>query len=203
MFSNSIKTKLGSDWTKKKIQLILRNPLYVKSTKKVLDYLTNLGMNVSGEPNGNGILTYNKSKNIKIKRDISEWIAAVSNHKGIINSNKWLEVQSILDNNKHKAPRMSTSSVSLLTGLIKCSKCKSNMLVKHGHISNITRKRYLYYVCSTKDNSNGTRCNSKNIRVDEVEEAIINKFNNLNMSNLLLFLKAHKKDSSNYNTLYN
>ena len=203
MFSNNIKTKLGADWTKKKIQLVLRNPLYVKSSKEVLDYLESLGMNVTGEPNGNGILTYNKSKGIKIKRDITEWIAAVSNHKGLIDSHKWILVQKLLTDNKCKAPRLSTSSVSILTGLLKCSKCGSNMLVKHGHISHVTRKRYLYYVCSTKDNSNGIRCNCKNIRVDELENAILSKVGNINIDNLLQMLKDYKKQAPNSEKLLN
>ncbi|MDO7204479.1 hypothetical protein Q5M85_10295 [Paraclostridium bifermentans] len=39
---------------------MLRNPIYVKSDESVLNYLKNKGINVSGDPNGCGILTYNK-----------------------------------------------------------------------------------------------------------------------------------------------
>lgn len=203
MLLNNMKTKLGADWTRKKIQLILRNPLYVESSKEVLNYLESLGMNVTGEPNGNGILTYNKSKGIKVKRDVSEWIAAVSKHKGIIASDKWLEVQTILDNNKYKSPRLNTSSTAILTGLLKCSKCGANMLVKHGHFSNVTGRRYLYYACSTKDKSNGIKCKSKNIRVDELEYAVINKITNINIVNLALILKNYKKEFSITSKIYN
>lgn len=188
LFTNNIKTKLGADWNKKKVQLILRNPIYVKSNDKVLNYLNGLGMNVAGIANGNGILTYNKSKGIKIKRDISEWIAAVSQHKGVIDSKDWLKVQSILDKNKVKAPRIGTSSSAILTGLLRCSNCKSNMIIKYGHISKVSGKRYRYYACSNKDNSYSTKCTNSNVRIDELENAVIHSIKIFNTDLFINYL---------------
>ncbi len=79
IFKNNIKTKNGADFNKKRIQLILRNPLYVRANEAVMNHLEVFGMNVTGKANcKNGILTYNKSKGARVKRDITEWIAAVS-----------------------------------------------------------------------------------------------------------------------------
>ena len=58
IFQKNIKTKYGADFNKKRIQLILRNPLYVKANKAVLKHLETIGMNVMGEANGKrGIVT--------------------------------------------------------------------------------------------------------------------------------------------------
>ncbi|MBK5240742.1 recombinase family protein [Clostridium sp.] len=187
LFKNNIKTKYGADFTKKRIQLILRTPLYVRANEDVMKYLDYIGMNVIGNTNEKyGILTYNKSKGTRTKRVITEWIAAVSFHEGIIASTSWLKVQQILDQNKNKAPRLGTSASALLTGTLKCSKCGKSMIVKHGHISSETNKKIQYYVCSTKDYSRGLRCNNPNIRVDELEIIVIDYLKSMTIDKTLL-----------------
>jgi site-specific DNA recombinase len=193
LFKNNIKTKNGADFNKKRIQLILRNPLYVRANKAVIDYLDNIGMNATGTCDGiHGILTYNKSKGARTPRAITEWIAAVSNHEGIIDGPLWLRVQHILDDNKNKAPRLGTSATALLTGTLKCSKCGKSMIVKHGHISAETNKKIQYYVCSTKDYSKGERCNNPNIRVDELESVVIDNLKTITFDKIILLEELNK-----------
>jgi len=193
IFKNNIKTKNGVDFNKKRIQLILRNPLYVRANESVMNYLKTSGMNVMGKANNkHGILTYNKSKGSRIKRDITEWIAAISNHEGIIDPSTWLNTQQILDANKNKAPRLGTSAAALLTGTLKCFKCGKSMIVKHGHISALTNKKIQYYVCSTKDYSKGIRCNNPNVRVDELEAAVINNLKNISIDKNILIEELTK-----------
>ncbi|MBU3110694.1 recombinase family protein [Clostridium lacusfryxellense] len=202
IFKNNIKTKNGVDFNKKRIQLILRNPLYVRANEAVMNHLQVIGMNVTGKTNSkNGILTYNKSQGARVKRDITQWIAAVSTHEGIIDATSWLKVQKILDINKTKAPRLGTSSAALLTGTLKCSKCGKSMIVKHGHISTITNKKIQYYVCSTKDFSKGSRCNNPNIRVDELENVVIGSLSNIHLMKDILIdeLNKIKSEKSKYN----
>lgn len=197
LYINNIKTKMDAEWTKKKIQMVLRNPLYVKASDDILEYLSKLGMTVAGNAdNLHGILTYNKSKGTRTKRETSEWIAAVSKHEGIIESDKWLEVQQILDENKTKAPRLGTSAAALLTGILKCNNCENNMFVKYGHVSAKTGKRFEYYACSSKDLSNGRKCNNPNVRVDEIEEVVIDKLKELTLDKgkLMLELKEIEED---------
>lgn len=173
---NLYKGKNGGEWGTTQVQRILSSPLYVKSDEQTHNYLRSLGMNVYGDPNGNGYLSYNKTKKMTIDRDITEWILSVSNHKGIINSANWLRVQAILEKNKDKKiKRLGTGSnnTALLTGVLKCSVCGSNMMVKHGHKSKTEEnKRYDYYVCSSKDNSRGKKCTNKNIRVDRLDKIV-------------------------------
>jgi len=204
IFQKNIKTKNGVDFNKKRIQLILRNPLYVRADEVVMNHLKFIGMNVMGKANGkHGILTYNKSKGARIKRDITQWIAAVSTHEGIIDAPTWLKIQEILDINKNKAPRLGTSATALLTGTLKCSKCGKSMIVKHGHISALTNKKIQYYVCSTKDYSKGVRCNNPNIRVDELEDVVIDNLKSIHLSKDILLeeLCKIKSEKSNNNLM--
>lgn len=193
VFQKNIKTKNGADFNKKRIQLILRNPLYVRANETVMKHLESIGMNIMGNVDDkHGILTYNKSKGIRIKRDIREWIAAVSTHEGVIDASVWLVIQGILDENKNKAPRLGTSAAALLTGTLKCSKCGKSMIVKHGHISAQTNKKIQYYVCSTKDYSKGLRCNNPNIRVDKLESIVIDNLKTVTMDKRVLLEELYK-----------
>ncbi|WDU84247.1 zinc ribbon domain-containing protein [Caloramator sp. Dgby_cultured_2] len=125
-------------------------------------------------------MTYNKKIGTKAYRDIDEWIAAVSKHEGIIDADKWLEVQRTLQINKEKAPRLGKTNTALLTGLLKCAHCGSNMRVAYGH-----NKTY-YYTCSLKVDSGKTRCDNPNVRGDELEEIIINKLKDITINPELL-----------------
>lgn len=173
---NLYKGKNGGEWGTTQVQRILSSPLYVKSDEQTHNYLRSLGMNVYGDSNGNGYLSYNKTKKMTIDRDVTEWILSVSNHKGIIDSTTWLRVQAILESNKDKkVKRLGTGAdnTALLTGVLKCSICGSNMMVKHGHKSKTEEnKRYEYYVCSSKNNSRGKKCANKNIRVDRLDKIV-------------------------------
>ncbi|KGN01953.1 recombinase family protein [Clostridium botulinum] len=201
---NSIKGKNGGEISTNTLKQILSSPIYVKSSSKVVDYLENQGINVFGEPNGNGMLTFNKTKEIRLPRNKSEWIAAVSKHKGIIDDIKWLQVQSQLELQSEKqiksSGRKGTSDSALLSGIIKCAKCGSNMILKTGHKSkknsNIT---YSYYVCNAKIDSYGHKCSNKNIRTDEADLAAISQMKLYNkkllVKNLLVASKEINKDA--------
>nr|WP_300697043.1 recombinase family protein [uncultured Clostridium sp.] len=206
---NKYKGKNGGEWVTTQVQRILSSPLYVKSSTKTHSYIKSLGINVFGEANGNGYLTYNKTRKMVIDRDITEWIYATAKHPGIIDDDKWLMVQTILTKNKHKkVKRLGTgsSNSALLTGILKCSKCGSNMIIKQGHKSKKEEgKRYDYYVCSKKDNSRGKKCDNKNIRTDRLDNIVIGQVNAYNKetlySNLSKLLEESKDDTNINNKL--
>ncbi|QAA32089.1 recombinase family protein [Clostridium manihotivorum] len=169
-----IRGKNGGHWSTIQLKRILSSPLYVKSSKATNDYLKNLGINVFGEANGNGYLTYNKTKNITEERNINEWIAAISRHPGIIDADSWLSVQNKITATKEKTiKRLGTgNNDALLLGLLQCAKCGALMKLKQGRFSHKLNRRLDYYVCCNKDKSHGTTCNNKNIRVDIIDKLV-------------------------------
>jgi len=202
----NFKGKNGGDWATMQVRRVLKNPLYVKSDKKIETYLKSIGINVYGEPNGNGYLTYNKTKNVTMDRDITEWIAAVGKHSGVIDSDLWLEVQALLDTNKNKKiPRLGTGDNSaLLPGLLKCKICGANMKIKQGHKSMTQEEtRYDYYVCGAKENSYGTKCKNSNIRVDRLDNLVLGEIRAYNKELLMEELAAVLENEVAENVLPN
>ena len=201
--------KNGGEWGTTQVQRILSSPLYVKSNEETNNHLKNLGCNVFGEPNGNGYLSYNKTRKMIFERDITEWIYAIAKHKGVIDADKWLTVQSILEKNKYKKiKRLGTgeNNTALLTGILRCFKCGSNMIIKQGHKSKTEEgKRYDYYVCSKKDNSRGKKCDNKNVRVDRLDSIVLNELKNYNkdylQESLSQLLDETSDDKSNSNKI--
>ncbi|MCT4509734.1 MAG: recombinase family protein [Tepidibacter sp.] len=195
MLSNNMKGKNGGNLTKKSINDILKNPVYVKANQDVLDHLQNMGVTVVGVPdNKRGILTYSKHRNKK-GTDTTKWIAAISKHKGIIEPKDWLIVQKLLQKNKSKAPRTDTSHTAILTGVLKC-KCGSGMRVIYGTKRKDSTKPF-YYTCTMKNDSGGTRCKSKNLNGEQVENIVINKLKEINKDVLIHEYNALKDAISN------
>lgn len=179
---NNIKTKKGSDFSKSNIRIVLSNPVYVKTTEEVLSYLEDEGVTLCGTAdNEHGLLTYNKQKTItndngntaRVVRDKSEWIAAVSSQKGIIEATDWLEVQKTLSENKDKVPNLGKTHNALLTGILRCAKCGSTMQIAHGHTSKKTGEKIYYYACSLKKFSKSSRCDNKNAKASELDLSVI------------------------------
>lgn len=203
---NNIKTKRNADFTKTNIRIVLTNPVYVKATKEIFEYLESQNITTCGTPDDeHGLLTYNKQRTIlngngkavRVYRKKSEWIAAVSSQKGIINAEDWLEVQQILKENKDTFPNEGKTHDALLTGKLRCAKCGSNMQIAHGHKSSKTGKEICYYVCSMKKHSKGVRCSNKNAKVSELDSAVIKQLKQLSVSKTELInnLRAkNKKD---------
>lgn len=199
---SSIKGKNGGIYNSSQISRVLRSPLYVISNEDTHRYLSKIGINVFGTANGNGYLTYNKTKKITVDRDVSEWIAAISKHKGIIEPNDWLKVQEFLDKNKDKKiirTGTGTNNASILSGILKCSKCGANMVIKHGHKSSSTKVRYDYYVCSNKENKFADKCDNPNIRVDRLDSIVISHIKAYNKELLIDSLtEAISKSDTSY-----
>ena len=196
--SNNLKGKNGGNIEKSAINVILQNPVYVKSNEDVFKYLADNGYEVCGKPNGNGLLRYAKDE---------ENIAAIASHKGIIPADKWLEVQRIIKENANKAPAKGKSKTALLTGLLKCS-CGSGMQVRYGRPRKDGTRPH-YYLCTMKTNSGGTRCDSKNINGTLLEDKLINCLKSYNTETLIkglndTFNESKKiEDGLNINSIEN
>lgn len=186
-----LKSKNGADFELSVVKRILKNTLYVKSDNMVHEYLKNTGLNVYGEPNGNGYLTYNKSNKNK-----NEWIVAVSAHKGIIDSEKWLQVQRAFDKNKssYTSNRSGTgSNDTLFSGLLKCKKCGSPMVIKY-NTKNKQGKNYIYYTCSSKVKNNKKKCDCPSLRADIIDSKLLDNIKFYNKDTLIDVYNKKIKD---------
>lgn len=180
---NNVKTKNGVDFQKQTIKTILTNPVYAVADELFYNYLIKENIQVASPYSDfdgkHGVLCYNKNaenKGVSNKlRDKSEWIVAVGKHKGIIESCKWIEVQNIINKNKDKAPRAGSSNRALLSGLLKCSKCGSPLIVRYGQRQKESGERLFYYTCLLKNLSSGNRCNNKIVRGDFIDNMVIEK----------------------------
>lgn len=184
---NNYKSKNGCDFDLTQVKRILRSPLYVQSDENTHKYLHSINYNVFGIPNGNGYLTYNK------KTDKDNLIVAVAAHHGVISSRDWLQIQKNLDTNKEKiSARSGTgSNDTLFSGLLKCSKCGTNMVVKYNTKNKKTGENYIYYVCSNKERKYGdNKCDTPSLRSDIIDKKIINKIKSYDEK---IILKAYYK----------
>lgn len=184
-FTSEYKGKKNGNLDKSTLQSILRNPCYAKSSEEVMEYLSNNGMEVVGSPDGShGFLTYAKQSDTPI--------VSVAKHKGVIDSDRWLHIQKILDINKSKAPRVvSGSNVALLTGLLKC-RCGSTMRVNYGSKRKDGTRGH-YYICSRKNTKGLIACDNKNINGEQLEEVVIDQIKKINENNLFNKFKQSKK----------
>lgn len=122
-----------------------------------------------------GIRVFNKRKKVNGKVEIrpkEEWIIKENNHPPIIEPSRFWRLQDILDARK-LSRRHSESETYLLTGVLKCGHCGSNM---KGSTANIERgdKEYTYhrYICSSYVKNYS--CKHHFIHRDEIETQIIN-----------------------------
>lgn len=177
---HNIKSNAGVLLEKTSLKVILQNPVYVKSSDEVLEYMRKAGWNVYGNADGvHSLLSYNKTESVTINgkstkrtKDKSEWVAAMSNVEGVIDAETWLNVQKQFDKNKDTFPRLGKTNSAILTGKLKCALCKSNMRVSHGTTSK-SGERFYYYVCSMKKRSKGQICNAKNLKARDIEESVL------------------------------
>lgn len=204
-YDNGIKSSRNNFFDTSALSLILRNPVYVKSNTKVLEYLKlNRGMDVYGEPdNIHGLLTYGKQRSSKIKNkkkltydsieDIGP-IAATAQHEGVISAEDWLYVQHILDEKSDLAPRSGTGKASLLSGLLKCGICGKSMRIAYKYHNDKTIKNY-YYICSTKKKLRANACNCKNIPGKTTDNYVLDSIKSIDVTEFAKFYLKISKDT--------
>ncbi len=213
LVQNNFKTRRGNNFEKTKLRQILMNPVYVKATDKLFDYLSSLGVTTCGEPDGiHGLLRYNKQRSVtnkrgricKVDREMDEWIAACSSHKGIISDEDWIEVQKTLNKNSDRAVSGIRTHNALLTGLLRCGKCGAPMYITYGHKNTVSGTTNYYYACSMKKISKGVKCNCKNVRVDDLDPSVIDILKELGENKQKLIdslIEKNKKNASTTNYL--
>jgi len=193
---NNISTKNGIDFHRYSIRFILSNPAYAIADEKLYKYLTENNYDVCSdisEFNGiNGLSSYNKTNQGREKeneryKDTSEWVIAVGLHKGIISSNVWIEAQTLLKQNRSKAYRKVKNSQSLLSGVLRCSKCGSFMRPKMVQRTIANGEQAFYYMCEMKEKSRKTRCDTSNINGNILDDSVMKELKHIAAKNPLVF----------------
>lgn len=145
---------------------ILRNPLYVKSSDEVNNYLKSKQFKVIGKSNNQaGYMTYGKINNSSI--------AVIGKHKGVIEPSMWLKVQLQLDDRNEMFKN--NSETNFLSGVLKCHCCNGFY-----HLAQVNKVKY--YVCQNRINrttygidKDKIKCeNKKYIRAEKVENKVLN-----------------------------
>ncbi|WP_291650879.1 recombinase family protein [Clostridium sp.] len=198
---NNIRSKNDVLYEKSSLKTILQNPIYVKANNDVVEYLNNSNWTVYGEPdNIHSLLTYNKTeqtkkdgKYVKVKKDESERLAAVSSIKGYIEPELWLSVQKQFDKNKDTFPRLGKTHNALLVGKIRCGKCKEYMLITHGRISKTTGEKLFYYTCSLKKKSRKKLCDNGNAKAADLEKLVLFSLKQLSLNKKDFLSKIREK----------
>ena len=124
----------------------------------------------------------------KIKLDKENWIVTENHHEAIISKEDFDKAQDILD---RKSKVNKDGSIDILSGILKCKCCGSNMIKR-------TSKGKVYYYCSNYYRTK--KCeNNKSISKSIVEEFIkkelnINEITRLNINNNIKYIYVISSD---------
>ena len=124
----------------------------------------------------------------KIKLDKETWIVTENHHEAIISKEDFDKVQEILD---RKSKVNKDGSIDILSGILKCKCCGSNMIKR-------TSKGKVYYYCSNYYRTK--KCeNNKSISKSILEEYIKKELNitevtRLNINNNIKYINVVSKD---------
>ena len=121
------------------IRNLLSNPVYCVADETARSYFESLGAKVAGEDalwdGRHGIMPYTRHSEKRVgafQREISEWVLAVGEHEGVIESERFVRIQQRIAANKERYNSFSstTNDYALLSGLLYCAKCGKRMYTK-------------------------------------------------------------------------
>ena len=204
LMKRHILTRNGVYFTRFSIKAILQNPVYMIADQEAFDYLTEKEADLFSDraafDEKHGLMVYNRTDQEKGKttqyNPVSEWIAAVGKHPGLIPGKTWVRVQEALEQNKSKAFRRPKSNESLLTGLQFC-RCGNRMYPK------LTKRRtadvevIFTYVCKLKERSQRSLCSNRNVNGNALDLAVVEQVKQL-CENNAEFIRQMEKSRNFY-----
>lgn len=158
----NIKSRLGKKFSIPSIKKILTNPVYCSADDYARNYFEKIGANVCFKKaecdSSVGIISYNKrnyrENNGKIN-SITNWIIALGSHKSIINSEKWVKINKIINfSKKYRHKKINP----LLHNKIICKICNSKMMQKCR-----ADKINYDYICASKIYKLNKKCKCNNL----------------------------------------
>lgn len=147
--SEGIKGPQRVQWDTITVNRLLRNPAYAKCNADIYRYYKHKGVIIHNDiadfdgANGAYLVGKRQSNDRKYK-DISEYLLALSNHNGIIDSDTFIQCQEKLDTNK-QVKNSGKGKYTWLSGLMKCGTCGYSLKVS-------LAKEQLYIICTGRSN---------------------------------------------------
>lgn len=163
------------------LRAILSNPVYCTADSRVFQYLCKNSYGIYTEEvffdGEHGLTAYNKNNSrAKGRRinDVKDWVVAVGEHKGLVSSELWIQVQERLKRNAGMSYRYPRRIGALLSGILQCGGCGSYMRPKGGRAAQDGEVRY-YYQCECKERSRGQKCQMPNLSGNVVDEMVVDR----------------------------
>ena len=169
---HGIKSQSGRFLNSSRIYNIITNPVYCQNSMDAYYYFNDLGCRLPELAlfeGSKGLIGYGKTKTGKSQRrqDKASWTIAIGIHDYVMPAAEWIAAQKRLGINKmiHTAKY----DCGILKGVIRC-KCGARMDVrtytKNG-------SRFSYYYCVDMARQGKAKCNTRYVRIGEVEEAFL------------------------------
>lgn len=203
----NLKTRNEKDFSLSSLKKILSNPVYMTADKRAYEYFRdkdctiNKNLDISDFDGKYGIMAYNKnqeSNNRINEKEMSQWIISIGIHHPLISSTKWIDVQKILQNNRHRTYTTPSKRKALLTPIIKCKNCGIPLRIICKYENNIVK--HFYYKCRVKEISHSKECSVRNLNGNISEDLVFGTIDNfLSIDKLLKELESYveniRKDS--------
>lgn len=200
LIDNDIKTRKGAYYSITALKGILSNPVYAKNDKDILQYYKNKGIHIYCENDRRnefdgkyGFLTFNKTSKKK-QKPVKDWIIAVGLQEGLIPGKEWIAVQMLLEKNTNKCYRAidHTKKQSIVSGLIKCSICGSDMRPRNMEKKKADGSVNYRYCCKLKEKSKGQKCKGLNVNGEILDKKIIHIIKETYVPNLKIYNELQK-----------
>lgn len=169
LMNRDIHTRNGKNYGRYVLRFILSNPVYCVADRNAYDFLWKNHYGIFAEESmfdgHHALIAYNKNNakgKVQRSNDVEDWIVAVAEHKGIIPSDMWIQVQKKLASNSELSYRYPKGdNGALLSGILRCGDCGSYMRPKNSRVAKDGVMRYSY-VCQCKERSRGNKCQMPN-----------------------------------------
>ena len=170
-----IVTRKGKPWTSRVVSDILSKPVYAPNTMDIYNFYASQGVKLRIAPEQcDGKLSVNLygkrdrgSKHPKRSRPASEMIFSIARHQPIIDSDQFLRVQFKKKATLATTPRMGTSHITILSGLVRCGSCGRAMSPSGSN------RGIRYFICSARRNYARGTCSSPSIKMHKLEEIVL------------------------------
>ena len=212
LLTNNFVTKTGRPFSRFALKMILSNPVYMVADAEAYGYLAENTIPIFCDKEAFdgtcGVMVYNRTLQRRGKttqtKPMTEWIAAVGKHEGIIPGANWVRAQKLLDRNRSKSYKKPRSNIALLSGLLRCADCGGYMRPKVTSRKNAAGELIYTYLCSTKERSRSAICSIKNVNGNTLDAVVVGILKKLseNKDELIKQLEIVRKHLLDHNSGY-